>query len=117
MNEVTYSFIGSLRAWLRENESVLLSHNIRADMSPYTLHSGVPAHFVHEHFEAGFYIWEKGHWHLAMSDIEFVDWRLADKDPDYQIEWRHYEYATILEMWKELDALRDRMLLVHQKYL
>ena len=93
MNELTYSFIGSLRAWLRENEAVLLSHNIKADMSPYTLHSGVPAHLQ-----------------LAMSDIKFVDWRLADKDPDYQVEWSHYEYATIKEMWNELDTLKARLI-------
>ena len=114
MNELVYSFIGSLRAWLRENERVLLSYGIKIDIFPYTLHYGMPAQFVHEHFEAGFYIWEKGHWHLAMSDIEFVDWRVADKDPTYQVEWTHYEYATINEMWKELDKLRDRLILTEQ---
>ena len=117
MNELVYSFIGSLRAWLRENESVLQAHKIKVDIFPYTLHYGTTAQFIHQHFEAGFSVWEKGHWHLAMSDIEFVDWRIADRDPAYQVEWTHYEYARIDEMRDVLDSLRDRLLLVQQDRL
>ncbi len=72
MNELTYSFIGSLRAW------------------------------------------EKRYWHSAMSDVEFVDWRVADKDPNYQVGRTYYEYATVKEMWKELDTLRDWLIAADQ---
>ncbi len=115
MNELIYSFIGSLRAWLRENENVLHTNKIAVDIFPYTLHYGICAQFTHEHFEAGFYVWEKLHWHVAMSDIEFVDWRISDWDPEYQVEFVHYEYATILEMLDTLDMLKNRLLLAQQE--
>ena len=114
MNELTYSFIGSLRAWLRENESVLQLHGIKVEMPTYTLHYGTTARFMSQYFESGFSVWEKRHWHLAMSDVEFADWRIADRDPAYRIEWVHYEYATIDEMRGVLDALRDRLLSVQR---
>ena len=116
MNELTYSFIGSLRAWLRENEDVLEASKIKVDILPYTLHYGISASFHHEHFAASFFIWEKLSWDKAMSDIDFVDWPLADQDPEYQVEWTHYEYGAIDEMRTVLDSLRDRLLSVHQKY-
>ena len=112
MNELTYSFIGSLRSWLRENESVFQSHKIEVEIPTYTLHYGTTARFMSQHFEAGFSVWEKLSWDKAMSDIEFVDWRIADRNPAYQSEWTHYEYATIDEMRGVLDALRDRLLSV-----
>ena len=114
MNELIYSFIGSLRVWLHENECELLSHGIKFDISPYTLHYGTTARFIHEHFEAGFSVWEKLSWNKAMSDIEFVDWRVADRDPNCQVEWMHHEYAAIQEMWKELDTLRDQLIAADQ---
>lgn len=114
MNELTYSFIGSLRAWLRENESVFQAYSVKVEIPAYTLHYGTGAHFTSDRFEAGFYVWEKRHWKLAMSDVEFADWRLADQNPDYQVENTHYEYTTIDEMRGVLDALRDRLLSVQR---
>ena len=50
-----------------------------------------------------------------MSEIEFVDWRIAAKDPEYQVESVHYEYTTILQMLDTLGILKNRLLLVQQE--
>ena len=114
MNELTYSFIGSLRAWLRENEGVFQTYGVKVETPAYILHYGTGAHFTSDRFEASFYVWEKRHWPLAISDVEFAEWRVARQDPEYQIENVHYEHATIDEMREVLDALKDRMLAVQQ---
>ena len=115
MNELTYSFIGSLRAWLRENESVFQVCGIEVETPAYVLHYGTSAHFSSDRSEAGFYVWEKRYHHLAMSDAMFADWRIAERDPEYQIENAHYEYARIDEMRGVLDALRDRLVSLHKE--
>jgi len=112
MNELTYSFTGSLRAWVDEHNILLQASKIKVDMPVLTIYPSLHIGFTSERFEAGFYVWEKGHWHKAMSDIEFVDWRIADLDPEYQVEFVHYEYATILEMLDTLNTLKNRLLLV-----
>ena len=112
MNELVYSFIGSLRAWLCENESWFQANKINISIPAYTFHYGIGAQFTSDRFEAGFYVWEKRHWHVAMSDIEFADWGAADRDQDYQVEATHYEYATIYEMYDSLDALKNKLYLV-----
>ena len=50
-----------------------------------------------------------------MSDVEFADWRASLQNPDYQIEFTHYEYATIGDMRKTLDALKNKLLLVQSE--
>lgn len=112
MNELTYSFIEALRAWLRENESRLNQHGIKVSIPAYTLHYGICAEFTSEYFEAGFFVWERLMWEKSMSDIHFADWRAADRDPDYQVESIHYEYARTSEMLDVLGSLMNRMLLV-----
>lgn len=111
MNALTYSFIEALRVWLRDNESRLKRHGIAVSIPKYTLHYGTCAGFTSEHVEAGFFVWEKLMWEKSMSDVEFVDWRTADRDPDYQVEWTHYEYGKTSEMLNVLEALADRMIL------
>lgn len=115
MKELTYSFIGSLRAWLRENESAFQVCGIKVEAPADVLHFGTSAHFTSDRFEASFYVWEKRYWHLAMSDAEFADWRIVQRDPEYQIEYAHYEYARIDEMRGVPDTLRDRLVLLHQE--
>ena len=117
MNELIYSFISSLRAWLDKNETVFQANNIHVESPAYILHYGTSAHFTSDRFEAGFYVWEKCSRSVAMSDVEFADWRIALRDPKYQIENTHYEYAKIDEMLEVLDALRDRLVLVQQNDL
>ena len=85
------------------------------DMPAITVYSSLHIGFTSERFEAGFYVWEKGHWHKAMSEIEFVDWRIAVRDPEYQVESVHYEYATISEMLDTLDILKNRLLSVQSE--
>ena len=109
MNQLTYSFTGSLRAWVNSNAAVFQARNIKVDMPAVTLRSNLHIEFTSDRFEADFYVWEKGHWHKAMSEIEFVDWRIADRDPEYQVESVHYEYATISEMLDTLGILKNRL--------
>ena len=114
MNELTYSFIGSLRAWLRENESMLELHRIKVEIPVYDLDYSANAYFTSARFVAGFYVWEKRGRSVAMSDVEFADLRIARQDSEHQIESAHYEYARIDEMRDALDVLRDRLLAVPQ---
>lgn len=115
MNELTYSFISPLRAWLRENAILFQESNIKIELPEHTLHSNICVVFTSERFEADFFVWEKGHWHKAMNDIEFVDWRIAKRDLDYEIETVHYEYETIGEMRDVLDILRDRLVQIQSE--
>ncbi len=115
MNELVYSFIALLCAWLRENERWFQANKIKVTIPAYTLHYGICAQFVADGLEAGFYVWEKGRWDKAMSDVEFVDWRVALRDPDYQVQITHFEYATIIEMRDNLDALKNKLLLAQSE--
>lgn len=68
------------------------------------LKNGISAVLKSERFEATIELWETGE-----SEFYFLDWEFADRDPDYQPEVTHYDFAAEKEMLSALNRLVNRL--------
>lgn len=99
--------IETLQFWARENQSDLEKNGIYLKLSQPSEglpKNGISAVFTSDRFEATIELWETGE-----SEFYFLDWKAADRDPDYQVDITHHDFQSESELHSSLAALLERL--------
>lgn len=100
----TVDWLNTFRIWLGQHREALDRNSITVDIPAETQGSGIYADLKSKRYEATVQLWNNG-----LSDFHILDWRLADRDPDYQVEVTHHEFQDKSELSTTLNALVKRM--------
>ena len=66
--------------------------------------NGISAVFTSDRFEATVELWETGE-----SEFYFLDWKAADRDPEYQVEITHHDFQNEGDLHSSLAVLLERL--------
>lgn len=93
--------------WLLEHRMSIERDGVSLELSEDSkglLKNGVSAAFSSAYSEALIELWETGE-----SEFYFADWKVADRDPNYQPEVTHFDFRNESEMFTALAAFVKRI--------
>ena len=99
--------LDAFQAWFRNNQDQMQRDGISVSVTEPSRGYGkdaITAELKTASAEALVCLWETGE-----SEFEYLDWKAADGDVDYQPKDTSYEFAHPEELYVALDALAARL--------